>query len=153
MAEHLHARPRKSVRPGRQQRGMNYLASGLLLGSGALWLVAHYLLPLPEFAARHPLEPWAMRVHGAAVLLAMLVLGSLWTPHLQAAWKQRRHLGTGLVLGSSWLALALSGYGLYYVADEDLRASLSLVHWGWGLALPVLLGLHLVQAQRARRPA
>ena len=88
-------RPRKTVRPGRRQRQAVHLGTGLLFLSGLVWLLAHYALPLPGDAARHPLEPWAMRIHGAATLFGMAVLGSLWGRHVVRAWKDGRHLASG----------------------------------------------------------
>lgn len=154
MHEHPHPRPRKAVRPGRSQRRAIYLSTLLLLGSGIIWLLAHYLLPLPEDAARHPLEPWAMRTHGAAAMFGLAVLGSVWTPHVQPAWQRGTHRLSGGALFLMWGALILSGYGLYYLADESQRAACSGLHIGCGLLLPLGLLVHIVQAVRARqRPA
>jgi hypothetical protein len=131
MHEALHQRPRKAVRPGRRQRLAAYWSSALLLASGTLWLIAHYLLPLPEFAARHPLETWAMRLHGAATLFGLAVFGSLWGNHLLPAWKQ-------------------GGYGLYYLSDEEVRALAGTSHIALGAALPLGLAVHVSQAHRQR---
>lgn len=151
MHEHLHPRPVKALRPSPGQRRTMYLVSALLLASGLLWLTAHYLLPLPEFAARHPLEPWAARIHGAAAMGGLAVLGSLWGSHALPAWQRARHRGTGAPLLGAWLLLVLTGYGLYYLADEDLRALFSLSHWIVGLSTPPALLLHVLQARRERR--
>lgn len=154
MHEHPHQRPRKAVRPGRSQRRAVYLSSLLLLGSGIAWILAHYLLPLPDDAARHPLEPWAMRIHGAAAMFGLAVLGSIWTTHVQPAWHRGTHRLSGGSLFLLWSALTLSGYGLYYLADESLRATTSWLHMICGLLLPLGLLLHVIQAARARqRPA
>lgn len=151
MHEGLHQRPRKAVRPGRRQRLAAYWASALLLASGGLWLVAHYLLPLPEFAARHPLEPWAMRLHGGATLFGLAVFGSLWGDHVLPAWKQGRHRSHGGALALFWLVLILTGYGLYYLSDEGIRAFASISHITLGTILPVGLGMHVSLARRLRQ--
>ena len=151
MHEGLHQRPRKAARPGRRQRLAAYWASALLLASGGLWLVAHYLLPLPEFAARHPLEPWAMRLHGGATLFGLAVFGSLWGDHVLPAWKQGRHRSHGGVLALFWLVLILTGYGLYYLSDEGARALASISHITLGTILPVGLAMHVSLARRLRQ--
>lgn len=148
---HEHPRPRKAVRPGRRQRRAVYLSTLLLLGSGVAWLLAHYLLPLPEDAARHPLEPWAMRTHGAAAMFGLAVLGSIWTTHVQPAWQRGTHRLSGSGLFLTWSVLTLSGYGLYYLADESQRAASSWIHIACGLLLPIGLLVHIVQAVRSRR--
>lgn len=152
MHEALHQRPRKAVRPGRRQRLTAYWSSALLLASGTLWLIAHYLLPLPEFAARHPLETWAMRLHGGATLFGLAVFGSLWGNHLLPAWKQGRHRPHGGALALFWLLLILTGYGLYYLSDEAIRAMASTSHIAVGAALPLGLAVHVSRARRHRLP-
>ena len=140
-----HARIRhKTVRPGRTQRRVLYAATLALLLSGITWLLAHYALPLPEDAARHPLEPWAMRIHGAATFFGMATLGALWANHVLPAWRQGQRRSTGLPVLATWMLLALSGYGLYYLADEDWRGICSNSHIAVGLALPLLLAAHIV---------
>jgi hypothetical protein len=151
MHEPLHHRPRKAVRPGRRQRQVMYVGTLLLLASGLLWLLAHYALPLPEDAARHPVEPWAMRIHGAATLFGLAMLGSIWTTHVVPAWHRGSHRLSGGTLFGLWLLLALSGYGLYYLADESQRGFTSALHIALGLVLPLGLAIHIVQAINERK--
>jgi len=150
MHEH-HLRPRRPVRPGRRQRQMVYLATVLLVGSGLVWLLAHYLLPLPEEAARHPLEPWMMRIHGASTMLGLAVLGGIWGNHVLGAWDRGTHRGSGGAMIGLWLGLALSGYGLYYLADEAWRSIASGLHVAAGLALPVGLTVHVLRVSSERK--
>lgn len=146
-----HPRLRRPIRPSHRQRQAVYLALALLVASGLVWLVAHFVLPLPEDAARHPLEPWAMRVHGAATMLGMMVLGGLWGPHVLGAWERRNHRWSGGTMAGLWLGLALSGYGLYYLADEGWRDIASSSHILLGLAIPVGLGIHVWRVTRGRK--
>lgn len=151
MHEQPHHRPRKAVRPGRRQRQAMYVGTLLLLTSGLLWLLAHYALPLPEDAARHPVEPWAMRIHGAATMFGLAMLGSIWTTHVMPAWQRGSHRLSGGALFGLWLLLALSGYGLYYLADEGQRGLASGLHIALGVALPLGLAIHIVQAITERK--
>ena len=94
-----------------------------------------------------------MRIHGAAALFGIAVFGSLWASHLRPAWQHGRHRASGASLAVAWLLLLLTGYGLYYVPDEDWRAPLSLVHQLAGFGLPLGLGLHVLTVRRSRRVA
>jgi hypothetical protein len=138
-------------RPTPALRRALYLATLLIAGSGYAWLVAHYLLPLPEFAARHPLETWSIRLHGAAAMLALAVFGALWQQHIGHALRQRRYFRSGVALLAGWLLLIASGYGLYYLTDEALRATFSQAHWLLGLALPLALAAHIAHAFTKKR--
>lgn len=143
----------RPIRPGANLRRAMYAASALLVLSGLAWLLAHYVLPLPEDAARHPLEAWSIRVHGAAAMLGLAVFGSLWSNHVLGAWPRRRHAWSGGAMVALWLGLILSGYGLYYLADETWRNAASTLHIAAGLALPLGLLAHLTQIQRRRAAA
>ena len=48
------------------------------------------------------------------------------------------------------LALALSGWGLYYLGDEAWRRAALQAHTWIGLATPLAVGWHLWTAKRAR---
>jgi hypothetical protein len=63
------------MRLSMRHRQWIYWISALLFGSGALWLICHYFVRIEgEFGpAPHPLESWALRVHGAAAMLALVV--------------------------------------------------------------------------------
>ncbi len=148
-----HLRPRRPVRPGRRQRQAIYVASALLIASGLMWLLAHYALPLPEDAARHPLEPWAMRIHGAATMFGLAVLGGIWGNHVLGAWERGTHRWSGSSLLGLWLILALSGYGLYYLADEEWRGMASWLHVAAGIGLPAALAIHVWKVTSGRKPA
>lgn len=156
MSHDHHLRPRRPVRPSHRQRQAIYLVTALLLGSGLVWLLAHYALPLPEDAARHPAEPWAMRLHGAATLLGMAVFGGVWGNHVLGAWERERHRLSGGTMVGLWLGLALSGYGLYYLADEGWRELADWAHIALGLVLPLGLAVHVLRVtapRRMRKPA
>lgn len=92
-----------------------------------------------------------MRIHGAATMLGMAVLGSLWGPHVLGAWERRNHRASGGMMAGLWLGLALSGYGLYYLADERWRDFASSSHIALGLAIPFGLGIHVWQVTRRRK--
>lgn len=130
-----------------------YWSAGLLFGSGALWLLCHYFLESHgEFGpTTHPLEPWSLRVHGAAAMLSLVLVGSLLPIHVRRAWHQRRNLLPGVVLFCVVALLTASGYALYYFGGEEARAAISVFHWAIGLGAPALMVWH-VTAGRAAAP-
>jgi hypothetical protein len=130
-----------------------YASTGVLAASGALWLAVHYLWGAGADQLPHPLEPWLMRLHGAAAFAGLFMAGVLAAAHIPQGWRmttrnarlrlhkaaQRR---TGLALCALGGLGALSGYLLYYFAPEHLRAPIGWGHAALGLALALLVPLH-----------
>jgi hypothetical protein len=132
------------MRLSRHHRQWIYAIGGSLVGSGVAWLVAHYLLAdaSPFGETHHPSEPWWLRLHGAAVMAFLVVLGTILPGHVTRAWSLRksraqsvrRNVVTGILMLSLVAALALTGYALYYSGSEELRPYISTGHWVLGLA-------------------
>ena len=139
----------------RRPSPVGVLDGAALFASGALWLVFHYFLQTEgQFGpAPHPLEQWWLRLHGAAAMLALLVVGSLLPIHLRRGWHQRRNLPLGIVLSSAVLLLTLSGYALYYVGAEEARPWISVLHWGIGMPAPVALVWHIARGRGKPLPS
>jgi branched-subunit amino acid ABC-type transport system permease component len=128
-------------------------ASGIVLfASGALWLLFHYFVHVHgEFGERpHALEVWWLRLHGAAAMLVLAVLGSLLPVHIRRGWHQRKNLGAGVTIATLALLLIVSGYALYYFGSEETRPWISTFHWLLGLGAPLLLIWHIVSGRRTR---
>lgn len=137
------------VLPNRHER-LIYLAFAFLVLSGLIWLGGRYgLRPDPEFP--HPLEAWALKLHGAAAMLGLLALGSVLPQHVRFAWRARRNRASGATILFVAGGLVLTGYGLYYAADDNLRPWISLGHWGSGLLLPVGMVWHVVAGRRKKK--
>lgn len=135
--------------PTRHER-LIYLAVTFLALSGLVWLGARYgLRSDPEFP--HPLEAWALKLHGAATMLGLLALGSVLPQHVRFAWRVRRNRASGAAILAQTAILIVTAYGLYYAADENLRAWLSLGHWGFGLVLPAGIIWHVVAGKGMKK--
>ena len=135
-------------------RRLTYLACALVYVSGVLWLLFHYGVPSQnDFGpARHPLESWWLRLHGAAAMGFLIAFGSLLPRHISEAWAMRRNVSTGVVTLAATAFLLLTGWGLYYLGDESLRGWLSVGHWAIGAAGAPLLLIHLLVGRRPKVP-
>ena len=123
--------------------------------SGLGWLLVHYgMRPADSLDfARRSAEPAWLRIHGAFAFLALWTGGMLWGVHVVKAWRTRKLRWSGSTLFGGVLVLCVTGYLLYYVADEAGRTAISLTHWILGIALPVAYLIHrLAKKKRAPRP-
>jgi len=130
-----------------------YACGLLLLLSGVAWLVLHdFLRPVNQFGESiNPLEPWAMKFHGAAAMLALFLVGGALHLHIRRAIRAGRNLVTGWALVATLSFLTLTGYGLYYVAGESDRPVWSLLHWTVGCAAALLFVVHVLVGRRSVR--
>ncbi len=147
-----HRHQRMPIRLSRSHERWVYGIGAILLLTGIGWLVCHYWLAVPNAfgESQHPLEPLWLKLHGAAAMAFLIVLGSLLPIHVSRAWRLRKNRSSGAGMLSLFALIILSGYGLYYLGDEQTRPWISLVHWLVGLAAAALLPLHVWLGQRGR---
>jgi hypothetical protein len=144
-------RPRR--RPGRLPRRQEwsvYVALGLLITTGVVWLLLDAFVRVPgDFGPEHhPAEHWMLIAHGVGAYAFLIVGGAMIPVHITMGWNTRRNLKSGLTLAGTYLLLAVTALGLYYLGDEIQRHWVSIAHWSVGLlALPILL-LHALRGQR-----
>jgi len=119
---------------GPRQKFFLYLGTSVLWATGAWWLA-------------RPAPLW-MKIHGAAAFVFLLVFGSLLYQHVPAGWAHEKQRGSGGGLIALCGTLILSGWGLYYFGNEDLRRWTSGLHSYLGLALPILITLHVWLGRR-----
>lgn len=150
-----HPRP-DSIRLKRVHRYLFYAVLALLFVSGAAWAYAQYLITSPNEATQS-VKSFALKIHGAAAMATLVLIGTILTTHVRFAWRARRNRGNGVLFLTVLAILTLTGYGLYYAGDERLRAWTSWIHLALGLVLPILLVLHVMLGRgtrpRAGRPA
>jgi hypothetical protein len=140
------------MRLGRWHERWIYAVAVLLLASGIGWLVDHYFFAGSGDVESHgAFEPWWLRLHGAAAMAGLIVFGSLFPGHIARAWRSRLNRRSGLLMLGLVLVLVLSGYGLYYLGDEDTRPWISSVHWIAGIMTTAGMALHIRLGQRATR--
>lgn len=147
------ARSAETIRLGYWHQFAVYAATAALALSGLLWLVYHFFFETPgDFGPQiHPMEPWMLRVHGAAAMAGLIVYGSLLPIHIRRAWTLRRNIVLGVGLIAIMLMLTVTGYLLYYAGGEQSRGVISAVHWIVGLVVPLLLLWHVISGRRQTR--
>ena len=130
-----------------------HAATGAVFASGAAWAGLHWFARVEgEFGPQfHPAEPWLLKAHGAAAMAVLIVLGTLLPIHVQRGWQAGHNRFSGAGLLAVFGVLILSGYGLYYIGEENVRACASLAHTWIGLALPAILAWHIIRGHRLRR--
>ncbi len=134
----------------RHERWM-YTAGGALLLSGLGWLIGHFWLAGGPLAAAfafdavpHPSEIWWLRLHGAAAMGFLVAFGALLPGHVVQGWRRRQNRRSGILMLTVVVALALTGYGLYYLGDESTRPWISAAHWAIGLVAATGLVVHVI---------
>lgn len=140
------------------QRRLLHASAWLLAASGVAWLAIHYLWGAGAGELPHPLEPWLIRLHGAAAFAALFMAGVLAGGHVPNGWRltsprmrrtdlagQRR---TGLAMTVLGASSVFSAYLLYYFAPEPVRPALGWTHAAVGLAMALLVPLHGGPARR-----
>jgi cytochrome b561 len=143
-----HPRP-DSIRLKRLQRYFLYAVLVLLFLSGVAWEYWNYFAAWPQDFETSA-KAWAMKIHGAAAMAVLVLIGMLLSAHVRFAWRARRNRTNGSVFLSAFAVLTITGYGLYYAGGERLRAWTSWIHLAVGLALPILLLIHIFLGRRTR---
>ncbi|MEE3623547.1 hypothetical protein UCD39_06025 [Nitrospirillum sp. BR 11752] len=118
--------------------------------TGLAWMVLHYgrgLIGVDGHAARSA-EAWCMKLHGGAVMAALVAFGSVLPHHVRLAWRARRHRLSGVGLISAVLVLVLTGYGLYYLGDEDWHDCAS---WGHQVVAALAVAACLIHVRAGRK--
>ena len=120
-------------------RATTYAVFIVLWLSGCVWLVLHEFFAVQsEFGTvQHPWEPTLLLVHGVIAVVALYVLGWLTARHITEKWDQSRRRLSGMALLVLLFVLSASGFALFFLTDDQVRA------WNSGLHEIVGLGITL----------
>ena len=97
------------------------------------------------------LQPWLLKIHGAAAMAFLVVFGVLIPTHIKKGIAAQRKLFSGFAVIGIMAALTVTGYALYYAGGVNMRAVASGIHTFIGVASPGLLALHVLYAPIKRR--
>jgi hypothetical protein len=86
--------------------------------------------------------------HGLAAFGALLLFGGLLPLHVRHGLRQRKNRGSGIAMLATLPLLILTGWGIYYLADENLARATSALHVLIALPVSAFVAYH---AWRARR--
>ena len=89
------------IRLKRLQRYFLYAVLALLFLSGVAWTYWTYLAASPrdfETSAK----TWAMKIHGAAAMAILVLIGMLLNGHVRFAWRAARNRANGSVFLSAF---------------------------------------------------
>jgi len=90
-------------------------------------------------------------VHGWSAMLFVLLFGTLLAGNVRRAWHARKNRKNGVLLVTVVSLVTLSGYALYYTADESSRTLISCFHLWLGIAAPICLIWHIRTGRQATR--
>lgn len=99
---------------------------------------------------KHPWQSPILAAHGAFAFLMLLAIGAFWSNHVLIGLRGNRSRRLGITLIFATALMAMSGWVLYYAADEALRPLIGNVHFAFGLLLPAMVAAHIVLGRRAR---
>ncbi|HZX27303.1 MAG TPA: hypothetical protein VFF16_09550 [Telluria sp.] len=87
-------------------------------------------------------------LHAALSFLMFALLGALWSVHMRAGWRHRRHWRSGLGMVALLLCLMASAIGIYYFGDETAATASAVSHLAAGALTFLLFGYHAVIGYR-----
>jgi len=133
-----------------------YAGLAVLTLSGIFWLIMHTLkTDVPaEMMVMQAVKSWSMRLHAFAASISLITLGAVWATHSRLGWQLQKNRVTGVLNIAVWLLLALTAYCLGYMPDGEFRDWSQRLHWGFGIALPLFVWLHMAKSssrKNARR--
>lgn len=133
---------RTPIALSRRHQWWLYGTLAILLVSGLIWAALHYCFRPGEDEVS-AWEPRLLKVHGAAAMLSLLMLGTLVPLHIKRAWHAGKNRLTGALMIGWFGILTLTGYGLYYSGGEQMRKWTSWIHLGVGVLLIPLIVWHV----------
>ena len=139
-----------------RQRLAIYLVLGTLWLSGCLWLcLDRFFARRGEFGMTpHPWQPAILLLHGVIAILSMYLLGWITARHALRWWPGRRRRLSGATLGAFLALLAVSGFALFFLSDDQWQHAAASTHDALGLGVTVF-GIHhwLFAKRRSTRDA
>jgi hypothetical protein len=125
-----------------------YAAVAVLFATGAGWLIADQMKETPSGEIWQESAAYLLMLHGGAAMITLMLLGALFPLHIGRAWRAKKNRVTGSVMIACNAVLITTAFGLYYLGSEEIRPWASDLHIGFGIALPLLLLVHVKTGRR-----
>ena len=90
-----------------------YAVLALLFFTGVAWAWINYFPGTSEDLGSTS-KSLAMKIHGAAAMVILVLIGILLNGHVKFAWRAKRILRNGAFVFGVFGSLTVTGYGLYY---------------------------------------
>jgi len=119
-----------------------YLTYGVLFFTGLAWVIGS-TKDDSAVSSANDWQPFWLKLHGAAAIPALIIIGILIPLHMQRAWKAKKNRVTGLFMIAINVVLILTAWSLNYGGDEGARGWISKIHIAIGLFFPVALVFHI----------
>jgi hypothetical protein len=139
-----------STLPKALKRSIHFVALAVLT-TGIIW-VALRAVPddwISGAQSRH-FQAQLLKLHGATAMLALIAFGALLVAHILPALKSPPNRAAGISLLSCAGSLALTGWGLYYIGEEELRGWASDLHIVIGVSATLIFAWHVSYRIRGR---
>lgn len=119
-------------------------STSLLVVTGSLWLLAHYLYGAGNDAIGLPhwSEAWLMRLHGLAAFIVLIAIGAFLAVHVPRGWRMRPQRRLEIALLACLVLAVVTAYCLYYFAPDWVRPALGWVHAGLGTCWGITILVH-----------
>jgi hypothetical protein len=150
-SSHNHHPSRGPIQMPAWQRLGLYASLAVVAASGLAWLLVHFSADTAENMTALAGQQWAVRLHVAAALWLLVLLGSLMPLHMRAAWRAGRNRWGGAGLSALMAVLTLTGYLLWYAPEGMARQWAEWLHWAVGCGVPAALVLHIWWGRRTAR--
>jgi len=131
----------------------------LMLTIAALFITGCLLVPTTLNLKLEWDVPWRLSseqhismaaAHATLSLLMAAIIGALWSIHMRAGWRRRKNHHSGLSLLIIMVLLGITAMGIYYFGDEQFSMLSSVTHMLMGIAIPVLLLVHVIYGRKSQ---
>ncbi len=130
----IHSEVQRRVMPLRLRSSVYLLFGGVWL-SGCVWLVLHSFFEASNAfgAVQHPWESTLLKIHGGLSIALAYLFGWVMARHASEGWRQRRRRISGGLFTCIIAILSVSGFMLFFVADDVWQSTIGRVHEVLGL--------------------
>lgn len=117
-------------------RALLYAVLGVLFASGAI-------------GEMESVRALLMKVHGAAAMATLILVGVLLAKHVPGGWTARANRASGVVLLAALTWLSATGYVLYYAGGERWREIAAQTHLWIGIGVAAIFAVHLIRPRQS----